>query len=205
VTEATDVTEDEDTLVINGQPVANDNQSVMSDVTLPLGATKPGRASEMSSKRRSKATPVSRTSSKSRKSTKSMGTIPEADVPSSSSEPIELFDEGDDEIIIGEGRASAAHGTQSETAADELTLNVQAEPSTATTVDQNHSIGVEEDEGDEGDEEDTNNAAEEGLNKENASEGNGRRGGRSDSTSPSKEPTRRSARNRRTASSAGAE
>ena len=205
VTEATDVTEDEDTLVINGQPVANDNQSVMSDVTLPLGATKPGRASEMSSKRRSKATPVGRTSSKSRKSTKSMGTIPEADVPSSSSEPIELFDEGDDEIIIGEGRASAAHGTQSETAADELTLNVQAEPSTATTVDQNHSIGVEEDEGDEGDEEDTNNAAEEGLNKENASEGNGRRGGRSDSTSPSKEPTRRSARNRRTASSAGAE
>lgn len=202
MTEATDVTEDEDTLVINGQPVANDNQSVMSDVTLPLGATKPGRASEMSSKRRSKATPVSRTSSKSRKSTKSMGTIPEADVPSSSSEPIELFDEGDDEIIIGEGRASAAHGTQSETAADELTLNVQAEPSTATTVDQNHSIGVEEDEGDE---EDTNNAAEEGLNKENASEGNGRRGGRSDSTSPSKEPTRRSARNRRTASSAGAE
>ncbi len=127
-----------------------------------------------------------------------MGTIPEADFPPSSSEPIDLLDEADDEIIIGGGRASAAHGSQSETAADELTLNVQAEPSTATTVDQNQSIGAE------GDEEDAIDAVEEGLNKENASEGDGKRGRTSDSVSPSKEPTRRSARNRRTASSSGA-
>ena len=200
VTEATEVTEDEDTLVINGHPTANDNHSAMSDVTLPLGATNPGKASE-SSKRRSKASPASRASFKSRKSTKSMGMIPEADVPPSSNEPIDLLDEPDDEIIIGDGRTSIAHGAQSEMAADELTLNIQAEPSTATTVDQNLSVGADE----EGHKEDAIDTAEEFLNKENASEGNGKTGNTSDGASPSKEPTRRSARNRRTVSSAGDE
>ena len=197
-TEVTEVTED--TLVINGLPAANDNQSAMSDVTLPLGLTKPERASEMSSKRHSKATPVSRRSSKSRKSTKSMGTIPETEVPLSSNGPIDLLGDDDDEIIIGDGRASMAQGAQSEAGADELTLNIQAEPSTATTVDQNQSVGAGET-----DEEGAVDAAEEGVNKENASEGNWKKNRSSDSVSPSKEPTRRSARTRQTASSAGAE
>ena len=193
-----ELTEDEDTLMINGHPPANDNQSAMSDVTLPLGQ-KSSKAPDKIGRRSSKATPTSRKSIKSRKSSKSMGTIPEAEVPPSSNESIDLLGEADedDEIIIGGGRESTAHGAQSETVADELTLNMEAEPSTATTVDQ----GVETD--GEADNADVQ-AVVEDLNKENANMGNDKKN-RTSAGSPSKEPARRSARNRRTASSTGAE
>jgi len=186
-----EMTEDDDTLMIGS--IAN-NDDDLSDVAVPLGTKR---------KSEGKATSNSQKSSKStRKSTKSMGTIPEdgTGVASPSNADSVTDDVGDDEIIIGRAsvrrgsrgsRGSSAHAAQSETIGDEATLNMQAEPSTATTVDQGHDGDLEETDNIEGIE---------GIENANA---NKKQTARSSdvSGSPSKEPARRSARNRRTVSS----
>lgn len=181
-----ELTEDEDTLMIGDAAANTDNQS---DVTVPLDATR---------KSKIKATPTGRASTKSRKSTKSMGTIPEDDVASPSSD--DSFEE--DEIIIGRAsrgskgsRGSSAHAAQSETLGEEATLNMQPEPSTATTVDQGGDI----DEENQDNEEQVDDA--EDADAENANTNKKRSRPSSVSGSPSKEPTRRSTRNRATTSS----
>jgi len=164
-------TEDEDTLLINqNTPVRQSvDPSAMSDVTLPLGHGVDGHV-----------TPTSK---------KSMGTIPEADGSSASmdesSEDI-LAGEDDEIIIMGRSEVEGSLNVASQTGGDEPTFNPPlAEPSTAT-VDQ------------------TNNDGEGEVNKENSKnldndESSERNGSAKEirKSSPSKEPTRRSARNRK--------